>query len=210
MKSRLAVLLLLLLLVPVFALAADPVVGVDYVEIPDGKPFAPSKGKVEVAEVFGYSCIHCFNLESTLDQWKKKQPAFVKFAYVPAAFGGYWSTYARAFFAAQQLGVLERSHAEVFKAVHVDGSLPVQNVSNAELAAFYGRFGVTPKAFAASMESAPVDALLERSRAFAMAAGVEGTPTLIVAGKYRITARSFDDALRTTEYLVARERSARK
>jgi len=208
MKLRLAVLLLLLM--PVLAMAAEPVAGVDYVEFANGKPFAPVKGKVEVAEVFGYSCIHCFHLESTIGPWKKKQPASVKFTLVPAAFGGYWTTYARAFFAAQKLGVLERSHAEVFKAVHVDGSLPVQNVTNQEIGAYYGSFGVTPKAFVASMESPAVNALLERSRQFAMTAGVEGTPTLIVAGKYRVTARSPEDALRTVDYLVARERVARK
>lgn len=208
MKSRLAV--LLLLWVPMFAMAAEPVAGVDYVEIAGGKPFAPVKGKVEVAEVFGYSCIHCANLEPMLAGWKKKQPAFVKFTPVPAAFGGYWTTYARAFFAAQKLGVLDRSHAAVFNAVHVEGSLPVQNVSNGEIATFYGRFGVAPKAFVASMESPAVEALLERARQFAMTAGVEGTPTLIVAGKYRVTARSFDDTLRTVDYLVAREHSARK
>ena len=42
MKSRFA--LLLLLLLPLFAHAATPVAGVDYVEIPGGKPFAPLNG----------------------------------------------------------------------------------------------------------------------------------------------------------------------
>jgi len=162
-------------------------------------------GKVEVAEVFGYSCIHCWHLEPTLAAWKKRQPAHVKFTPVPAAFGGYWTTYARAYFAAQKLGLLERTHTAVFKAVHESGSLPIQNVSNGQIARFYAGHGADPKAFAATMTGKEVEAQLERARRFATASGVEGTPTLIVNGRYRVTARSFPEAMRTVDYLVARE-----
>ena len=72
MKSRFA--LLLLLLSPLFAHAATPVAGVDYVEIPNGKPFAPLNGKVEVVEVFGYTCIHCAHFQPQVAAWKRKQP----------------------------------------------------------------------------------------------------------------------------------------
>jgi thiol:disulfide interchange protein DsbA len=208
MKLRL--LLLLALLLPLAAHAAAPVAGTDYVEIPGGQPFAPVRGKVEVAEVFGYSCIHCWHLEPTLAAWKKRQPAHVKFTPVPAAFGGYWTTFARAYFAAQKLGLLERTHTAVFTAVHETGSLPVQNVSNGEIASFYAGHGADPKAFAAAMTSPEVEAQLDRARRFTMASGVEGTPTLIVNGRYRITARSFDEAMRTVDYLVAREGAPRK
>ena len=60
------------------------------------------------------------------------------------------------------------------------------------------------------MGSPDVEAKLARSKQFAIASGVEGTPTVIVNGKYRVTGRSLDDVLRTTDYLVARERTARK
>jgi len=207
---KLRFLLLLALLPPLAAHAADPVANTDYVEIPNGQPFAPSRGKVEVAEMFGYSCIHCWHLEPTLAAWKKRQPAHVKFSPVPAAFGGYWTTYARAYFAAQKLGLLERTHTAVFKAVHESGSLPIQNVSNGEIARFYAGYGADPKAFAAAMTSREVEAQLERARRFGMASGVEGTPTLIVNGRYRVTARSFQEAMRTVDYLVAREHAQAK
>jgi thiol:disulfide interchange protein DsbA len=39
---------------------------------------------------------------------------------------------------------------------------------------------------------------------------VGGTPTIVVDGKYRVTTqKSYDDVLRVTDALVARERAAR-
>ncbi|MET0807615.1 MAG: thiol:disulfide interchange protein DsbA/DsbL [Pseudoxanthomonas sp.] len=214
MKSPL--LLVLLALVPLLASAAPstappaPIEGTDYVVIADGKPYAALAGKVEVAEVFGYTCIHCAHFQPVLSAWQKKQPSWVRFTPVPAAFGGYWTPYARAYYAAAKLRVLAKSHDAMFKAVHETGTLPIQNVSNEEIAAFYAAYGADPKAFVAAMDSPATDLLIERARDFATVTGVEGTPTLIVNGKYRVLGRSFDDSLRITDFLVARERAARK
>lgn len=211
MKSRL--LLLLLALLPTLALAAPaaPQVGVDYVEIPGGQPFAPLNGKVEVVEVFGYTCIHCAHFEPSVSAWKRKQPAYVRFTPVPAAFGGYWTPYARAYYAAESLGLLDKTHAAMFKALHEQRALPIQNASVDEIASFYAGFGADRQRFADTMRSAAVDTQLERSREFATAAGIEGTPTLIINGKYRVIGgRNPDEALRIADYLIARERAARK
>ena len=211
MKSRFAV-LLLLLLVPLLAGAVEPepVAGSDYVEIPGGKPYAPLDGKVEVVEVFGYTCIHCAHFQPALGAWQKQQPSWVRFTPLPAAFGGYWMPYARAYYAAAKLRVLGKTHDAMFKALHETGSLPIQNASDEEIAAFYAEYGADPKAFIAAMRSPATDLLLDRSRDYALATGIEGTPTLVVNGKYRVTGRNFDDTLRITDYLVARERAARK
>jgi thiol:disulfide interchange protein DsbA len=208
MKSRFAVLLLLLL--PLLACAAEPVAGTDYVEIPGGKPYAPLDGKVEVVEVFGYTCIHCAHFQPVIGAWQKKQPSYVRFTPLPAAFGGYWMPYARAYYAAAKLRVLSKTHDAMFKALHEDGSLPIQNASDEEIAAFYAGHGADPKAFVAAMQSPATALLLDRSRDFAVASGIEGTPTIVVNGKYRVTARGFDDTLRVTDYLIARERAAGK
>ena len=210
MKSRFALLLLALLPWSAFAAESVPAAGVDYVEIPGGKPYAPLDGKVEVVEVFGYTCIHCAHFQPALGTWQKQQPAWVRFTPLPAAFGGYWMPYARAYYAAAKLRVLSKTHDAMFKALHETGSLPIQNASDEEIAAFYAGYGADPKAFIAAMRSPATDQLLDRSRDFALATGIEGTPTLVVNGKYRVTGRNFDDTLRITDYLVAKERTARK
>ncbi|WP_156383467.1 thiol:disulfide interchange protein DsbA/DsbL [Pseudoxanthomonas sp. Root65] len=213
MVSRLLpVLITLVALLPAATLAAPPaptplVEGRDYEVIPDGKPFAPAKGRIEVAEVFGYTCIHCAHLEPILATWKKTLPRDVKLTPVPAAFGGYWIPYARAFFAAQQLGVQERTHQAVFDALHATGSLPIQNASADEIASFYASQGVDRAKFMAALRGPEVDAQLAKARDWVAAAGVEGTPTLIVNGKYRVTGGgNYSDRLAIAERLVARER----
>ncbi len=213
MASRLLpVLITLLALLPVTTLAAPPtpaplVEGQDYEVIPDGKPFAPVKGKIEVAEVFGYTCIHCAHLEPSLAAWKKTLPRDVTLTPVPAAFGGYWIPYARAFFAAQQLGVQQRTHQAVFDALHRTGALPTQNASPDEIAAFYASQGVDRAKFTAALRGPLVDEQLARAQDWVAAAGVEGTPALIVNGKYRVTGgRNYSEMLKIAERLLARER----
>ena len=98
----------------------------------------------------------------------------------------------------------------MFKALHETGSLPIQNASDEEIATFYAGYDAEPKAFIAAMNSPATDLLLERSKDFALATGIEGTPTIVVNGKYRVTGRNFDDTLRIADYLIARERAAGK
>jgi len=214
MVSRLLpVLITVLALLPAATLAAPPapeplVEGQDYVVIPDGQPFAPGKGGIEVAEVFGYTCIHCAHLEPTLAAWKKTLPRDVRLTPVPAAFGGYWIPYARAFFAAQELGVQERTHQAVFDALHKTGALPIQNASAGEIAGFYAAQGVDGAKFTEALRGPAVDRQLARAQEWVAAAGVEGTPTLIVNGKYRVIGgRNYSDMLKIVDRLVARERA---
>lgn len=192
--------------------AADGLVpGTDYVDIRDGAPLQPEAGKVEVAEVFGYTCPHCANFEPVLAAWKSRQSPEVKFVAVPAPFGGFWVPYAKAYYAAEELGIAEKSHAAVFKAIHVDKTLPpAPNVAtNQQIARFYGGLGADPADFARRMDSAPVEQKLRRADAFITRSGVDGTPTMVVAGKYRVLGKSPEDALRIVDALVARERAAR-
>ncbi len=212
MKLFPRLLLMLLAAAPLMACAAPPapalVEGQDYELVAEAGPFAPLAGKIEVAEVFGYTCPHCARFEPLLEAWVAKQPADVRFTLVPAAFGGYWDSYARAFYAAEQVGVLKRSHADVFKALHEQGSLPAQNVSPDELATFYSQYGVQPQRYVEALRSQQVDDKVKYARAFAMRVKVTGTPMLIVNGKYLVKGKTFDDTLRIASALVARERSA--
>lgn len=215
MNLRLATLLLLAVLpfaasaAPKAAAGAAPVPGVDYVEIEGGKPYAPVKGKIEVVEVFGYTCPHCAHFEPQVSAWKAKLPADVNFVPLAAPFGGYWNPYAQAFYTAQSLKLVPKTHEAMFKALHEQRSLPIQNASPAEIAAFYAKFGADPAAFAAAMTSPATAKTMDRAKDFIMASGVDGTPSMVVAGKYRITTqKGFEDMLRVANQLIAMERAA--
>ena len=188
-----------------------PVAGTDYFELPQGAPYAPLNGQVEVAEVFGYTCGHCANFEPLLVAWKQTLPPDVRVTPVPAALGGYWVTYAQAFHAAEQMGIREKSHQAMFDALHLQNTLSPTSTPD-EIAAFYAQYGVDAKVFAETMQGAAVGARINQSREFAIRSRIEGTPSLIIDGKYLVAAdqRGYEPMLRTATYLVAQQRAALK
>ncbi len=185
-----------------------PRAGTDYVEISGGQPFAATPGKIEVAEVFAYWCGHCASFEPLVNAWKARQPADVHFVAVPAVFNDA-DSYPRAFYAAETMGVLGRTHDATFNAIHIQRRLP-PNASLDAIVDFYGTLGIDTKQLRSTMQSFAVNASMGRARAFAVRSGIEATPTIVVAGKYRVIGgRSLDDVLRITDHLVAMERAAR-
>ena len=188
-----------------------PVAGTDYVEIPNGQPYAPLNGQVEVVEVFGYTCPHCAHFEPLINAWKGKQPADVRVTPVPAAFGGYWETYARAFFAAETLGVLEKSHEQMFDAIHATRKLGL-DATPEQIGTFYEQYGVDAKTFANTMKSFGVETKLNRAKQFAARSQIEGTPSIVVNGKYLVNVdqRGYEHMFNTVEHLAAQARAEAK
>lgn len=184
--------------------------GRDYFEIPVAAPFDPSAGKIEVVEVFGYTCPHCAHFEPQLHAWVEKQAADVHFVRVPAPFGAYWTPYARAYFAAQQLGLAEKTHQAVFDAIHESHTLPAAPAmaTDDQLATFYAAHGANARQFKQALAGPGVDARMKQATQFIDHAGVGGTPGLVVDGKFRVGGNSPDDALRIMSLLVTRERAA--
>jgi len=187
-----------------------PVPGTDYVEIPGGQPFQPATGKIEVVEAFGYTCPHCAEFEPLVSAWKAKLPADVQFTPVAAPFGGYWMPYAKAYYTAEAMGLLGKTHDAMFRAIHIERSMPVQPVPTPEqIGAFYAKYGADTQQFISTMSSFAVDAKVKRAQQFLTRSGVDSTPTLVIDGKYRVKGKSFEDVLRIAEHLVAQERGAR-
>lgn len=208
MKPLLTGLLLILLAWVPGARAAAPDLreGVDYERIEAGA-WAPRAGRVEVAEVFAYTCPHCAHFEPQLQEWKRRQAADVDLVPVPVAYGGRGDVWARVYFAARQLGVGARSHPALFEAIHERGSLP-RNPTAQELGDFFAGFGVDSARLRAALADPAVEAEVTRAGSWIREVGLEGTPTLLVNGRYRVRGRDFADMLRITDALVARERAA--
>src|SRR5690606_26650529 len=185
--------------------ARGPVEGTDYTVVEGGQPWNGADGRIEVLEVFAYTCGHCAEFQPMLDAWVRKLPAAVRFASLPAA-NGPGNAFGRGFFVATAKGALDRVHASMFRAVHVDGRL-AHNASVDEVAWFLGEHGLDKAAAKAAMAGPEVDALMQRARAFQLGIRLRGTPTLVVAGRYVVTPRTHADALRIAEQLVARIRS---
>ena len=191
----------------------EPVEGTDYEVIAQGQPFEPQQGKIEIAEVFNHVCPACASFQPLVSAWKAKLPADVSFVYVPAQFGGPFDVYARSFYASQALGLEEKAHDALYRAIHVDHTLKGERGRDTpqDIARFYQAYGADPAQFVETMGSFAVEGKLAKARRFMQQTGVQGTPTLVVAGKYRVTGAensTRSDQIRIANQLVARERAA--
>lgn len=204
--KRLAVLFALVIaLLPVLAWSAPAVEGRDYALIEDGAPYQPLAGRIEVAEVFAYWCDHCARFQPMVEAWQRKLPKDVRLSYVPLP-SGRDDAFARGFFATQAAGGLAKVHAPLFVAVH-DEQLVPRNPSIDELSAWYGQRGLDAAKLRATMASPALADRLAEAHQFAVRSGVEGTPTLIVNGRYRILGRSLEELLRNADAVIAQLRT---
>jgi protein dithiol oxidoreductase (disulfide-forming) len=180
-----------------------PVEGSEYTTI--DTPDQPTGNKVQVTEVFGYGCHFCANLQPDLAKWKKTLPPDVQFSYMPAPFGGLPDGFMRAFYAAQAKGVQEKSHDGIFKAVFVDKRVTTAD----DIPKLYADYGMDPTVFASTMQSFAVSSKVAAATEQVKRWGIEGTPTIVVDGKYRVqqlSATGPQGMFRTVEWLVAKQR----
>lgn len=196
--------LLLALLLPFAACAAPPadlVEGVHYETLPSPGTFLPvKKGQVEIVEVFAYTCPHCATLAPKLDAWKATLPKNVVLRYTPAGYN-IGEPLSRAYFASEEIGAIGLTHLNTFTALHDAHSLPF-NATDGELASYYATLGVDATKFQAAMDGAKVMQRMQAARQFSLRIGLQGTPTLIVAGKYRVLGDSVEAILRNARALA--------
>lgn len=168
------------------------------------------RDKIEVAEFFWYGCGHCYTFESLLEPWKETLPGDVAFRAIPAVWRDIMELHARAFFAAQVLGVTEKVHPALFRAMHVDNK---RLATRGEIAALFAAHGVEQADFDKAFDSFGVNSQVRQALAAAKGAGLTGTPSMMVEGKYLITtgkAGSQAGMLEVAEFLIAKERAARQ
>lgn len=171
--------------------------GTHYRYIEDGKPYrATAPGKIEVAEVFGYWCPHCAHFAPMLEKWKAgSMPANAQFVLVPAMFDPN-DAFARLFFIAEGANAVNVTHDRMFRAIHETNELsPKPTIP--QLTAYYLRQpGVNAKAFAAAEKNESLlQAKAANARDFQIRSKIEGTPSLVIAGKYLVLGNSYDELL---------------
>lgn len=187
--------------------ARAPRLGTDYTVLAEPQPTF-GQGGIEVAEIFAYTCGHCGNLQPAINAWKPGLAADVRFIYVPASFGGVYDHFARAYFAAETMGLADQTHDAMFRAALVERAF--RSGSLDELADWYAGKGADRGVFLSTMNSFAVTAKVNRARQFALRTNVEATPTVIINGKYVAIMtgdRGPQGLLDTIDWLVAQERA---
>jgi thiol:disulfide interchange protein DsbA len=196
--------------------------GKHYFEIkPAQRPPDAPAGVVEVTEVFSYACIHCNRASPLMEKIKKSLPANARLGYLPASFNASesWPMFQRVYYAAAALGVLPKMHDAVYSAVWSSNELAVVDADGRRLKSpqptledaakvFAKRAGIKPEQFLATAKSFAVEANCRRADQLVKHYRVDGTPSLVVNGHYRVNmqaVRSESDLIALLNWLVAKE-----
>ena len=178
--------------------------GIDYQTLAMPQP-TETGNKVEVLEFFWYGCPHCYQLEPGLEKWNATKPANVEFRRVPAILGPSWEPGARAYFAMEQLGVLERLHKPLLRAIHEEKKRLADANNYADWMAAQG---VDRDEFMKAYNSFTVDMKVRKVQQMPTKYGIDGVPVLVVNGKYRASqsiAGSTERLFKVLDTLVAQE-----
>jgi thiol:disulfide interchange protein DsbA len=179
-------------------------------------------GQSEVTEVFSYGCPACAQFAPFARKLQQSLPKGTRFALVPASFNPPedWPMFQRAYFTAEALGILDKTHDAVFDAVWKGGELAIVDPATGRLkdplptietaARFYNRrAGVKVEDFIAAANSFSVDMKIKEAEKFIRSYQVLSTPTIIVNRKYRTDVRSaggYDELLQLVAWLLAKDK----
>lgn len=163
-------------------------------------------GEIEVTEFFWYGCPHCFQFEPHLNKWIESKPDGVTITRIPVLFGGAADLHARAYYALEVMGELERLHEPLFNAMQVQ-KMKLGNQS--ELEDWLKTQDVDIDKFRAAMTSFAVSAKYNRAGALMRRYGVRSVPALVTDGRYRSGSgfQGYDDVIEVTNYLVDKIRN---
>ncbi|WP_221793511.1 thiol:disulfide interchange protein DsbA/DsbL [Oceanobacter mangrovi] len=168
-------------------------------------------GKVHVEEAFWYGCPHCFHLESYVEPWIAKLPADVEFTRVPAMFGRAWVAHAQLFYTTDVLGLQDKLHSAIFKAIQVGRQRLLTEDEQRDFLVKNG--GITADQFNKAYNGFSVKSRMQQGDKRIRAFHISGVPALIVNGKYVVSASSAggqDKMTDVVDFLIAKERAASK
>lgn len=208
-------------LLPTTGSAQQWVEGKHYFRIQPAVRTSVPAGKIEVAEAFSYGCPACASFHPLEKQLKATLPANAEFVYMHASFNSAesWPLFQRAYLTAQALGVAAKAHDALFDAIWKTDELAVadqrtQRLKNPQptleqVAKFYARVtGVKEKDFLTTAQSFTVETAIKRTESWLRATRIDSTPTIVVNGKYRLTASSaggVKEMFALVDYLVKQE-----
>ena len=222
LTARLFALALLLIGTVASAQAPAPwVAGKHYFVLQGPQQITVAPGKIEVTEAFSYGCPACNSFYPSMERLKNSLPANAEVTFLHASFNTseQWPMFQRAFYTAQVLQLVDKTHQEMFKAVWKTGELALIDKKTNRLkkpaptledaARFYNRVtGVDAAKFMSVSKGFAVDGKVRRAEKLLRDYGVDSTPTIIVNGRYRltpITAGGEEQLIQLVNWLVAKE-----
>jgi thiol:disulfide interchange protein DsbA len=185
--------------------------GTHYVRLVPSQPTVGGADKIEVAEFFWYGCGHCYDFESSINQWDAGKPANVRFVRVPAMWNDVLKMHAQLYYTEEVLvrnGVIEDAagfRSAVFEEYHRRGN---RLLSPDAISRLFERYGVSSEEFTKTWGSFEVSQKLRVANDLARRYTISSVPTVVVNGKYRTGAAeagSYPKLIEVIDELIARE-----
>ena len=137
--------------------------------------------RIEVIDFFWYACPYCNALQPALESWIRRKPEDVSLRRIPAVMRDSWEPHARIFYTLESLGELQRLHQAVYRGFHVEKLY----LSRPEVVEEWAvRHGIDRDHWRDAYASPEVDAGVESARNFTRRYEVQGTPSIVVDGRY--------------------------
>lgn len=194
---------------PAQVLGRAPEAGREYVALPKPAAVDAPAGKIEVVEFFWYNCPHCNAFEPTLTGWMQRLPKDVAFRRVPVAFRSEFQPQQRLYYALEAMGLVDRLHAKVFHAIHVER----KRLEKAEVIAdWMAAQGVDKAKFLENFNSFSTASKVNRANQLTLGYNVEGVPAMGVAGRFYTDgtmAKGMEHVLQVVDYLMGEVRKGR-
>ena len=204
----------------VLARADDELVAVRNWQFKEGKnytrmiPTQPTVGgadKIEVAEVFMYSCPHCYDLEAYINRWAEDKDPSIRFVRIPASFNQLALLHAQLYYTEIFLGKSGKLKDPVafrnmvFEEYHRRSN---RLTSQMAIQRLFARAGVSADDFNRIWNSFEVNQALRVAADLARRYNVTSVPMVIVNGKYRTDmgmAGSYPKLIELIDELTVRE-----
>jgi len=194
---------------PAIAQGKPPEAGTDFLPLAKPAPVDTPAGKVEVIEFFSYDCPHCNAFEPAFSAWIKKVPKDVVVKRAPVPFIGAFERRQRLYFTLESMGLLDKLHAKVFYAIHVEHQALD---SDDALANWVAKQGVDKAKFTEQFSSFTVASKVRRATQLTGEYKVEGVPAMGVAGRFYTDgtlAKGTERVLQVVDFLIAEVRKGR-
>ena len=189
--------------------SAELVQGRDYEIVTPAIPTTSGKS-IEVMEFFSWACSHCYEFYPHIARWEESLPKDVVFTRSPQSLGHeQWVPLARAYFVLEGLHQLKRLDGAVFKAVHEER---VNLFSDDAVAAWMGKHGIDQQKFLSLMHSMLIESQTREAERIAVGSKIMSTPTIVVAGKYRLVGanvQTFPELFALLDEIIAKARAER-
>lgn len=185
--------------------------GKNYTRMIPTQPTVGGADKIEVAEVFMYSCPHCYDLEAYINRWAEDKDPSIRFVRIPASFNQLAVLHAQLYYTEIFLGKSGKLRDPiafrnmVFEEYHRRSN---RLTSQMAIQRLFARAGVNADDFNRIWNSFEVNQALRVAADLARRYNVTSVPMVIVNGKYRTDmgmAGSYPKLIELIDELTVRE-----